>query len=105
MNIPVTVSIQDLWGIQEFSKTEWGAVNYLVGPNGSGKTRFAGTLRQALSKAGIKPRYLSAERLAGLEKSSIWGQHGALYRGFDVAQYQQYKKLGNQHVRLTLSDT
>ena len=34
MNIPVTVSIQDLWGIQEFSKTEWGAVNYLVGPKG-----------------------------------------------------------------------
>lgn len=96
MHIPVTVTIQDLWGAQEFSKTEWGGVNYLVGPNGSGKTRFAEPLRKALSNAGMKPRYLSAERLAGLEKSSIWGQHGALYRGFDVSQYQQYKKYGNQ---------
>jgi hypothetical protein len=91
MNIPVTVRIEDLWGTQEFSKTEWGGVNYLVGPNGSGKTRFAEPLKQALSSAGMKPRYLSAERLAGLEKSAIWGQHGALYRGFDVGQYQQYK--------------
>jgi predicted ATPase len=44
----------------------------------------------------MKPRYLSAERLAGLEKSAIWGQQGALYRGFDVGQYQQYKQYGNQ---------
>jgi len=65
MNIPVRVRIQDLWGVQEFSKSKWGAVNYLVGPNGSGKTRFAEPLRQALSTAGMKPRYLSAERLAG----------------------------------------
>src|SRR2546425_5162238 len=96
MNIPVTVRIQDLWGAQEFSKTEWGGVNYLVGPNGSGKTRFAEPLRQALSSAGMKPRYLSAERLAGLEKSAICGQHGALYRGFDVGQYPQYKMYGNE---------
>ena len=71
-------------------------MNYLVGPNGSGKTRFAEPLRQALSNAGMKPRYLSAERLAGLEKSVMWGQAGALYRGFDVGKYQQYKNYGNE---------
>jgi hypothetical protein len=85
-----------MWGDQEFSKAEWGSVNYLVGPNGSGKTRFAEPLRQALSNAGMRPRYLSAERLAGLEKSVIWGQNSALYRGFDVGRYQDYKNYGNE---------
>lgn len=96
MNIPVTAKIPDLWGAQEFAKSDWGGVNYLVGPNGSGKTRFAVPLKQALSAAGMKPRYLSAERLAGLEKSDIWGRSGALDRGFDVGQYEQYKNYGNE---------
>lgn len=96
MNIPVAASIKDLWGDQEFSKSEWGGINYLVGPNGSGKTRFAEPLKQSLSNAGLKPRYLSAERLGGLEKAAIWGTQGALYRGFDVGSYERYKTYGNE---------
>ena len=87
MHIQVTARIEDLWGDQEFSKSEWGGVNYLVGPNGSGKTRFANPLKKALSTAGFKPRYLSAERLAGLETSTLWGQQSALYQGFDVGRF------------------
>jgi len=34
-----------------------------------GRLGFAEPLKQALSGSGMKPRYLSAERLAGLEKS------------------------------------
>src|SRR5260221_14143902 len=94
MNIPVTVSIPDLWGNQAFTKSEWGGVNYLVGPNGTGKTRFAERLRNDLSKAGLKPRYLSAERLAGLEKSHVMGHGGAFQRGFDVSSYGSYKSWG-----------
>lgn len=96
MNIPVTVKIPDLWGEQTFEKSEWGSINYLVGPNGSGKTRFSDQLKTSLATAGLKPRYLSAERLAGLEKhQSIMGHGGALDRGFNVGIYKQYKEYGN----------
>ncbi len=91
MNIPVTAKIPDRWGEQVFTKSEWGSVNFLVGPNGSGKTRFAEQLKQALSNAAMKPRYLSAERLAGLEKSHVLGHQGPLWQGFDVGQYHNYK--------------
>lgn len=96
IHIPVTVSVPDLWGEQQFSKLEWGGVNYLVGPNGSGKTRFSDQLKNSLSSAGLRPRYLSAERLAGFEKHQIMGHSGALYRGFDVGGYQNYKNYGEQ---------
>jgi len=92
MNIPVSVRMPDLWGDEEFLKTEWGGLNYLVGPNGSGKTRFAVKLKACLSQAGMKPRYLSAERLSGLEKSrDTLGHTGALHRGFDIGQFSNYR--------------
>lgn len=94
ISIPVSVSVPDLWGDQQFSKAEWGGINYLVGPNGSGKTRFADQLKSAIAATGLKPRYLSAERLAGFEKHQIMGHSGALYRGFDVGGYQNYKNYG-----------
>lgn len=94
MHIPVTVQISDLWGDQVFSKSEWGSVNFLVGPNGSGKTRFAEQLRTTLANVGLKPRYLSAERLAGLEKGRVMGHQGALEFGLNVGSYQSYKSYG-----------
>lgn len=96
MNIPISAKMTDLWGKHGFSKSEWGGVNYLVGPNGSGKTRFAEHVKNALDKVGMKPRYLSAERLAGLEKSAVMGQQSALYRGFDITSYGNYKNYGEQ---------
>lgn len=96
MNFPVTVTIPDLWGAQPFSKTEWGPINFLVGPNGTGKTRFAAQLQTALGNAQLKPRYLSAERLAGLEKHPVMGHGGPLHQGFNVGSYAEYKTYGSQ---------
>jgi hypothetical protein len=94
MNIPVSVTIPDLWGGVAFSKPEWGVINYLVGPNGTGKTRFAAKLKEQLSQSGLQPRYLSAERLAGLERHNVMGQNSAFSLGFNVANYAQYKNYG-----------
>lgn len=97
INIPVVVSIPDIWGQQEFSKSEWGGVNYLVGPNGSGKSRFADYLKASLARADYTPRYLSAERLAGFEKhQNIMGHSSALHQGFNVGGFQTYKSYGEQ---------
>ncbi len=94
MNIPVTVTIPDLWGSDAFSKTEWGPINFLVGPNGTGKTRFAARLKGLLANANFKPRYLSAERLAGLEKQNVMGHGSAFSQGFNVGDYAHYKAQG-----------
>jgi hypothetical protein len=53
-------------------------------------------LKTTLEKAAFKPRYLSAERLAGLEKFHVMGHGGALQQGFNVGQYAQYKSYGAQ---------
>lgn len=91
MNIPVTVTIPDLWGAGAFSKTEWGPINFLVGPNGTGKTRFAAKLKGHLTNARFKTRYLSAERLAGLEKQNVMGHGGEFSHGFNVGRYSNLK--------------
>lgn len=89
--------IPDLWGDQSFFRDEWGYLNYLVGPNGSGKTRFAELLKQALGSVNLRARYLSAERLAGFEKhQNIMGHGSALNQGFNVGGYSSYKSYGEQ---------
>lgn len=94
----LAAELPDLWGEKVFSRTNWGTINYLVGPNGTGKTRFADLLKSALTKAGFKPRYLSAERLAGLEKfANFMGHPGAITQGFNIGQYSNYKTSATQH--------
>jgi pantothenate kinase-related protein Tda10 len=65
MNLSVQISIPFLWDGQTFHKDEWGAINFLVGPNGTGKTLFAEQLRTQCQNQGMIPRYLSGERLYG----------------------------------------
>jgi hypothetical protein len=97
MNIPVSIKIPVLWGESVFTKNEWAGLNYLVGPNGSGKTRFAEDLRPLLTNAGFSVRYLSAERLTGLERNqNAWGYGLPLNRGFDVGRFEQDKRHGEQ---------
>jgi hypothetical protein len=95
MNIPVTISIPELWGNQTFQRNDWGFVNFLVGPNGTGKTLFGDKLRHQLQTQGLKPRYLNSERLAGLEKQS-YGRfsYTTMERGLDIGQFQSYKSDG-----------
>lgn len=95
MNLAISVSLPFLWGGQVFEKNEWGFLNFLVGPNGTGKTLFTDQLRQQCQVQGLKPRYLNAERLSGMEKSdssSFLGSYNPLIRGMDIAQLLQYKQ-------------
>lgn len=63
MQIPVQIGIDYLWGRKVFTKNEWGAVNYFVGANGSGKSLFVEKLIPILKANGLKTRYLSSDRI------------------------------------------
>jgi len=95
MDLAIKISIPNLWGEEQFVKNEWGGINYLVGPNATGKTRFAEELNRQSKSQGLKPRYLSSERLAGLERQpyGIFG-HTNLTEGLNIGQFQEYKNQG-----------
>lgn len=95
MNLDINILISDLWGEQRFQKNEWGSINYLVGPNATGKTRFAEQLKQQCQSQGLKIRYLSSERLSGLERQQygLFG-YSNINRGLDIGQFTEYKNQG-----------
>jgi len=95
MNLNINISIPDLWAEQRFQKNEWGSINYLVGPNATGKTRFAEQLKQQCQSQGLKIRYLSSERLSGLERQQygLFG-YSNISRGLDIGQFTEYKNQG-----------
>lgn len=97
MELSIKIKIPYLWGVQEFCKDKWGATNFLVGPNGTGKTLFAEVLRVKCDEQGLKTRYLNAERLSGLERRH-YGRFGSsnLDRGFDVGDFEYYKTQGRK---------
>lgn len=89
MNIPVQIKLPKLWS-GEFTKTEWGPINFIVGANGTGKSLFATELKNILSRQ-YKTRLLSAERLAGLEKTSYSysaseSSNDGFSKGFNIAK-------------------
>ncbi|NPV81345.1 MAG: AAA family ATPase [Firmicutes bacterium] len=95
MDLTVTIDLPYLWGDQIFKKDKWGTVNFLVGPNGTGKTLFAEKLKTICQAHGMKPRYLNAERLTGLERRTYHGfSHSQMERGLDIGQFPSYKSWG-----------
>ncbi|MBN8239970.1 AAA family ATPase [Marinobacter hydrocarbonoclasticus] len=94
----VDISIPLLWGQDHFTKNEWGHINYIVGPNGTGKTLLAEQLKNHFSNDGFTARYLSAERLVGLEKKNEGRFGGAnLAKGFDISLFDDYKRRAEGH--------
>ena len=97
LELPIEISIPYLWGDQKFRKNEWGFINYLVGPNGTGKTLFAEQLREKCEQQGLKVRYLSTERLAGLQRRNYNPFSASqIEQGFNIARFTQYKNYGKQ---------
>lgn len=95
MNLNIKISIPDLWGEKTFQKNEWGAINYLVGPNATGKTRFAEQLKQQCLDQKLHARYLSSERLAGFERQN-YGNFGYsnISLGLNIGNFNTYKNEG-----------
>jgi AAA ATPase domain len=98
INIPINISIQELWLSKTFSKSEWGEINLIVGPNGTGKSIFADQIKVQLSQNGYSVRMLNAERLSGLEKQN-YSYYGSsdLNAGLNISQFNQLKNNGETY--------
>lgn len=59
MEIPLTLSIPYLWGENnDIKKNDWGSINYLVGPNGTGKSLFGEKLKEEIIVILVKTIFL-----------------------------------------------
>jgi hypothetical protein len=99
MHIPVSISVPYLWNGETITKNDWDPITFLVGPNGTGKTQFAESIRHQLTQSGVKTRYLNAERLTGLEKQqySYFANGSPLERGLDIARFDNFKSYGREY--------
>ena len=96
MNIEISVELPQLWK-GTFSKNKWNPINFIVGPNGTGKTLFSNALRGKLIEKGFIPRVLSAERLAGFEKENYnYFTSSYLHDGLNISQFNKFKSYGNE---------
>jgi hypothetical protein len=97
MEINIELSDVPLWGEEVFSKNSWGSINYLVGSNGTGKTRFCESIKTKLTQDFFRVRYLSAERLSGLEKQrySTFARSD-LEQGLNISQIDNYENQASQ---------
>lgn len=97
MNIPVKIKIDYLWK-EEFEKSEWGPINYLIGPNGTGKSIFLEMLIPVLTKNNLKVRYLNSDRLVDWTKSGhyMYGRSD-INEGLNLKQTANIKNRSRTH--------
>jgi len=93
VQLPICITLPKLWGDVPFEKSEWGGINFLVGPNGTGKSLFAETLKQECLKQRLHVRLLGSDRLHGLVKQN-YGRYGSGMhdRGYAIGQFQPYRQ-------------
>ena len=87
-------SLPTPWENAEFKTNQFGAINFLVGPNGSGKTRFADTLKNHLQNS----RLLSTDRLRGMTKyESLGFLRDDFNSGFQKNMFSNMKRAGDKY--------
>jgi ATPase subunit of ABC transporter with duplicated ATPase domains len=90
------LTLQEPFNEKQFSVT-LGEITWLVGPNGSGKTRFADALIGSLGGYGVC-RLLKADRLAGLEiHRSGYFSTGHFNQGFAKNSFNDLKNQAAQY--------
>lgn len=56
MNIPIKIELPQIWS-GSFEKNEWNSINFIVGPNGTGKTLLSNQLYDKLKVKAIRFDY------------------------------------------------
>ncbi|MCQ2163760.1 MAG: AAA family ATPase [Bacteroidales bacterium] len=97
INLPIQIQLPNIWE-GTFQKSSWNSINFIVGANGTGKSLFSVELKNALSQQGIKVRLLSAERMAGFEKSDYnYFTSSQVSQGLNISNFDRYKRFGSQY--------
>lgn len=97
IDLQIQIRLPQLWK-GTFQKDSWNSINYIVGANGTGKTLFSEELKNALSAQGLKVRLLSAERLAGFEKTDYtYYTNSQVKRGLNISNFNELKDFGSQY--------
>ena len=101
-SIDIKLNLKVPWKNENFEMSEIGYINYLVGPNGTGKSQFSEQLKNFFNNKQLKCRVLSADRLTGLgfsTKENInmnYGNYVAsqsnFHDGFGKKEFQYYKQ-------------
>ena len=62
IKVPTKIKIPFLWGKAVFNKHKWSQINWIVGPNGSGKTLLAEQISNAFKSSGYELIFLKSDR-------------------------------------------
>ena len=62
IKVPTKIKIPFLWGKAVFSKHKWSQINWIVGPNGSGKTLLAEQISSSFKNSGYELIFLKSDR-------------------------------------------
>lgn len=92
--IDLKLTLNVPWKDENFEMSEIGYINYLVGPNGTGKSQFSELLKNFFNSKSLKCRVLSADRLNGLGFSSKNIQSG--YGGYVANQSHFHDGFGKK---------
>lgn len=98
INRPIEFTLGPPWNNQTFATEKIGSINYLVGPNGSGKTRFSLDLVQHLRRNSQSIRLLGTDRLNEMSRASAMDSYfGDSFRqGFDRSLFDKLRAAGQQ---------
>lgn len=99
--IDLKLNLEVPWKNENFEMSKIGYINYLVGPNGTGKSQFSEQLKNFFNSKRLKCRVLSADRLTGLGFSSekinsgyanYVVSHSNFHDGFSKSSFSYYKQ-------------
>ena len=90
--ISIDIQLPKPWKDKKFVTSKIGYINFLVGPNGTGKSRFTDAIKPLLPKC----RILSSDRLAGLffkegGNSHLLVSNSNVKEGYNKSNFQHYK--------------
>ncbi len=94
----LSFTLPEPWLNKTFETSQIGGINFLVGPNGSGKTRFATSLWQQLGGNQGKARLLGTDRLSDMSgPGSLRNYLGDNFRlGFAKDQFDALRAAGRE---------